>query len=93
LGDFVPAVPFSKPLVTYYSAGADLRKKTLRPNLNHSIPKVGMKQFDRGTNNDSKTSHALADLGNMMLFPKLAKQREFDPCKCWVVPVPDSHKE
>jgi hypothetical protein len=29
----------------------------------------------------------------MMLMPNLAKEREFDPCKCWVVPVPDSHKE
>jgi hypothetical protein len=29
----------------------------------------------------------------MMLLPIFAKQREFDPCKCWVVPVPDSHKE
>jgi hypothetical protein len=29
----------------------------------------------------------------MMLLPKLAKQREFDPCKRCVVPVPDSHKE
>jgi hypothetical protein len=27
----------------------------------------------------------------MMLLPKLAKEREFDPCKHWVVPVPDSH--
>jgi hypothetical protein len=52
-----------------------------------------MKQFDRGTNNGSKTSHALADLGNMMLLTKLAKRREFDPGKSWVVPVPDSNKE
>jgi hypothetical protein len=72
---------------------ADLRKKPLHPNLNHSIPKVGTKKFDRGTYNGSKTSHELVDLGNMMLLPKLAKQREFDPCKHWVVPVPDSHKE
>jgi hypothetical protein len=28
-----------------------------------------------------------------MLLPKLAKHREFDPCKHWVVPVPDSHRE
>jgi hypothetical protein len=65
----------------------------LCPNLNHIIPKVGTKRFHRGTNNDSKTSHASANLGNMMLLPKLAKQREFDPCKHWVVPVLDSHKE
>jgi hypothetical protein len=35
-----------------------------------------MKQFDWGANNGSKTSHALADLGNMMLLPKLAKNGE-----------------
>jgi hypothetical protein len=29
----------------------------------------------------------------MMLLPKLAKQKEFDPCKHRFVPVPDSHKE
>jgi hypothetical protein len=29
----------------------------------------------------------------MMLLQKLAKWREFDPCECWAVPVPDSHKE
>jgi hypothetical protein len=28
-----------------------------------------------------------------MLLPKLAKERELDPCKHWVVPVLDSHKE
>jgi hypothetical protein len=39
------------------------------------------------------THQPSANLGNMMLLPKLAKQREFDPCKHWVVPVPDSHKE
>ncbi len=39
-----------------------------------------MKQFDRETNNLSKTSHTLANLENMMLLPKQAKQREFDPC-------------
>ncbi len=74
-------------------AGADLRKKQLRPVLNHSILEVGTKQFDGGTNNGFKRSHASADLGNMMLLPKLAKEREFDPCKHWVVSVPDSHKE
>jgi hypothetical protein len=79
--------------VTHYLAGADLRKKMLRPDLNHSIPKVRTKQFDRGTNNGSKISHALADLGNMMLLPKLAKERELDPCEHWVVSVLDSHKE
>jgi hypothetical protein len=45
-----------------------------------------------GTNNGSKRSHALADLGNMLL-PKLAKEIELDPCEHWVVPVLDSHKE
>ena len=74
-------------------AGADLRKKLLLPNLNHSIPKVRTKQFDRGTNNGSKRSHASANLGNMMLLPKLAKQREYYPCEHLVVPVLDSHKE
>jgi hypothetical protein len=93
LGDFVCADPFSKPLVTYYLAVAYLKKKLLRHNLNHGIPKVGMKRFDKGTNNGSKTPHALANWGNIMLLQKLAKQREFDPCKCWVVPIPDSHKE
>jgi hypothetical protein len=28
-----------------------------------------------------------------MLLPILANERELDPCKHWVVPVPDSHKE
>jgi hypothetical protein len=91
--DFVRAVPFSKPLVTYYMAGADLRKKPLCPNLNHSIPEVGKWRFDRGTNNGSKTSHTSVNLGNMILLPTLAEQREFDPFKCGVVPVLDSHKE
>ncbi len=85
------AVPFSRQLVTHYLVGAD--KNPLCPNLNHSVPKSGMKRFDRETNNGSKTSHTLADLGNMMLLPKLAKQREFDPCKQCVVLVLDSHKE
>ncbi len=79
--------------MTHNSAGANLRKKLLRPNLDDSIPEVGMKQFDRGSNNGSKTSHVLANLGNMMLLPQLAKERRFDLCKCSVVPVPDSHKE
>jgi hypothetical protein len=65
----------------------------LDPDLNHIIPKVGTKQFNRGTNNGSKRSHAPADLGNMMLLQKLAKERELDPCEHRVVPVPDSHKE
>jgi hypothetical protein len=52
-----------------------------------------MKQYDRGTNSGSKTSYVLADMGNMMLLPKLKKQREFDPCKNWAVPVLDSHQE
>ncbi len=79
--------------MTYFLAGADLIQKLLCPNFNHSIPEVGTKQFDRGTNNNSKTSHTLIDLGNMMLLPKLAKQRDFDPCKLWIVTVPDSHKK
>jgi hypothetical protein len=29
----------------------------------------------------------------MMLLPKLAKERELNPCKRWVVSVLDSHKE
>jgi hypothetical protein len=29
----------------------------------------------------------------MMLLSKMAKQREFDYCKHWIVLVPDSHKE
>jgi hypothetical protein len=29
----------------------------------------------------------------MMLLQKLAKERELDPCKHWVVPVLDSYKE
>jgi hypothetical protein len=78
--------------VTNYLAGAGT-KKTFCPNLNHGIPKVGTKQFDRGTNNGSKTFCTSANLGNMMLLPKLSKQRKFDPCKHWVVLVPDSHKE
>jgi hypothetical protein len=32
-------------------------------------------------------------MGNMTLLPKLVKQREFGPCKYWVVPVRDSHNE
>jgi hypothetical protein len=76
--------------VTYYLAGADLIKKPLCPNLNHSIPEVGMKQFHKGTNNGPKATHALADVGNMLLFPKLAKWRKFDPCKSWAAVVPES---
>jgi hypothetical protein len=64
--------------------GADLKKNPLHPNLNHSVPEVGTKRFDRGNNNGFKTSHALADLGNMMLLPKLAKQRELDLCQSGV---------
>jgi hypothetical protein len=69
------------------------KKKLLCPNLNHSIPKVRIKQFDRGTNNGSKESHPSTNMGNMMLLPKLAKQIEFDPCKHCIVSAPDSHKE
>jgi hypothetical protein len=76
--------------VTYYSAGADLIKKPLRPNLNHSISEVGTKQFHKGTNSGPKATHTLADLGNMLLLPKLAKRREFDPCKSWADVVPES---
>jgi hypothetical protein len=39
----VHAVPFSLQLVSHNSAGADLRKKQLHPNLNHSIPEVRTK--------------------------------------------------
>jgi hypothetical protein len=53
--------------------GRDQSKKPHCPKLNHSIPQVGTKHIDRGTNNGSKISHTLANLGNMMLFPKLAK--------------------
>jgi hypothetical protein len=73
--------------------GGRSKKNPLHPNFNHSVPKVRTKRFDRGANNGSKTSQPTADLGNMMLMPKLAKRREFDPCKSWAVPVPDSHKE
>jgi hypothetical protein len=76
--------------VTYYLAGADLIKKPLRPNLTHSIPEVGTKQFYKGTNNGPKATHAFADLGNMLLLQKLAKQREFDPCESWAAVVPES---
>jgi hypothetical protein len=54
--------------------GGRSKKKLLHPYLDHSIPEVKTKQFDRGTNNGFKTSHALANLGNMMSLPKLAKQ-------------------
>ncbi len=37
----------------------------LHPNLNHSVHEVKTKQFDMGTNNGSRTSHASADLGNV----------------------------
>jgi hypothetical protein len=76
--------------VTYSLAGTDLIKKPLRPNLNHSIPEVGTKQFHKGTNNGPKATHTSADLGNMLLFPKLAKRREFDPCESWAAVVPES---
>ena len=76
--------------MTYYLAGADLIKKPLRPNLNHSIPEVGTKRFHKGTNNSPKATHASADLGKMLLLPKLAKRREFDPCKSWAAVVPES---
>ncbi len=76
--------------MTYYLVGADLVKKPLRPNLNHSIAEVGTKQFHKGTNNGPKATHASADLGNMLLLPKLAKQREFDPCKSCAAVVPES---
>ena len=71
-------------------AGTDLIKKPLCPNLNHSIPEVGTKRFHKGTNNGPKATHALADLGNMLLMPKLAKRREFDPWGSWAVVVPES---
>ncbi len=40
-------VPFSYWLMTYYSAGVDLKIKPLCPNLNHSAPEVGTKQIER----------------------------------------------
>ena len=49
-----------------------------------------MKQFQKGTNIGPKATHALTDLGNMLLFPKLAKRREFDPCKSWAAVIPES---
>jgi hypothetical protein len=49
--------------VTHNLAGADLRKKPLPPNLDHSIPKVRMKQFDRGTNNGSKDISHIGQFG------------------------------
>ncbi len=71
--------------------GVNLINKLLRPDLNHSIPEVEMKQFNRGTNkNGPKATHTLADLGNMLLLPKLAKRREFDPCKSWAAVVLES---
>jgi hypothetical protein len=76
--------------VAYYSAGADLIKKPLHPNLNHSIPEVGTKQFHKGTNNSPKASHALTDLGNMLMLPKLAKRREFDLFKSCAAVVLES---
>jgi hypothetical protein len=51
---------------------------------------VGTKQFHKGTNNGPEVTHASADLGNMLLLPKLAKQREFDPCESWAAVVPES---
>jgi hypothetical protein len=76
--------------VTYYLVGGNLIKKPLCPNLNHSIPEVRTKRFNRGTDNGPKATHTLADLGNMLLLPKLAKQRKFDPCKSWAAVVPES---
>jgi hypothetical protein len=71
-------------------SGGNLIKKPLCPNLNHIIPEVGTKQFNKGTNNGPKATDTLMDLGNMLLLPKLAKQREFDPCKSWAAVVPES---
>jgi hypothetical protein len=79
--------------VAYSSAGADLTKKPLCPNLNHSIPEVETKRSYKGTNNGPRATHASADLGNMLLLPKLAKQREFDPCKSWAVGKSKRHKK
>ncbi len=62
-------------------SGCRSKKKTALSQPQSWHLKVGTNQFDRGTNNGSKTSHALAYLGNMMLLPKFAKQREFNPCK------------
>ncbi len=76
--------------MTYSLVGADLIKKPLCPNLNHSIPEVGTKRFHKGTNNVPKATHASADLGNMLLLPKLAKRREFDPCESWAAVVLES---
>jgi hypothetical protein len=72
---------------------ANLIKKPLRPNLNHSIPEVGTKQFNKGTNNGPKATHTLMDLGNMLLLPKLAKQREFDPCESWAAVVGEAQEK
>jgi hypothetical protein len=58
-------------------------------NLGRGVPEVRTKRFHRGTSNSSKRSHASADLGNICCLPKLAKERELDPCKHWVVPVLD----
>ena len=70
--------------------GANLIKKRLRPNLNHIIPEVGTKQVNNGPNNGPKATDTLIDLGNMLLLPKLAKQRDFDPCKSWATVVLES---
>ena len=77
--------------MAYYSVGVNLIKKPLRPNLNHSIPEVGTKGFHKGTNNDPKATQVLVDLGNMLLLPRLAKRREFDPWESWAAVVPESH--
>ena len=74
----------------YYLVGANLIKKPLYPNLNHSIPEVGTTRFNRETKNDPKATHTSADLGKMFLLPKLAKRRELDPCKSWATVVPES---
>jgi hypothetical protein len=92
-GEFCSCHSIFQALCDLLLGGGRSKKKLICPNLNHSIPKVGTKQFDMGTKNGSKTSYALTNLGNMMLMPKMAKQREFDPCKLWVVPVLDFHKE
>ena len=74
----------------YYLTGANLIKKPLRPNLNHSIPEVGTKRFNNGTNNGPKATHTSVDLGCMFLLPKLAKRREFDPWESRTAVVPES---
>jgi hypothetical protein len=55
------------------------KKQQLCPNLNHSVPKVGMMGFEKGSKNGSKTSHTSVDLGNMMLLPKFGKTERVQP--------------